>query len=64
MEILRDHPDIESALLNGYPTWNQPTSHYCEECGKCLDDEDIYADGAHDYLCSECLLMLHEKSWW
>ena len=48
----------------GYPSWNQPKSYYCEECGKNLDDEEIYADGAHEYLCKECLLILHEKSWW
>ena len=59
-----EHPDITAALNTGYPSWNQPKSYYCEECGKCLDDEDIYADEAHDYLCKECLLILHEKSWW
>jgi hypothetical protein len=59
-----EHPDITSALMTGYSSSNQAKSYYCEECGKCLDCEDIYADGAHDYLCRECLLILHEKSWW
>lgn len=56
-----DHPDIVSAMRTGYPTWNQPKSHYCEECGECLDDETVYEDNMHDYLCRACLLTLHEK---
>lgn len=62
--MVPDHPDIEFALKTGYPRWNQPKSHYCEECGKCLDDEVAYVDTEHDYLCKNCLLYLHEKSWW
>lgn len=58
-----DHPDIISALLTRYPIGGQPKSHYCEECGKCLDDEDEYEDTNHDYLCENCLLSLHKK-WW
>ena len=57
------HPEIASALRTGYPTWNQPKSHYCEECGKCLDCEDEYEDINHDYLCESCLCSLHKK-WW
>lgn len=61
---LREHPDIESAHRTGYGLYNQPKSHYCEECGKCLDDEIAYEDAGHDYLCKDCLLMLHERRWW
>lgn len=61
--MMREHPHIESAHKTGYAPWNQPKSHYCEECGKCLDDEDEYEDITHDYLCEECLLSLHKK-WW
>ena len=57
------HPEITWAERTGYPSWNQPTSHFCEECGKCLDDEDEYEDAQHDCLCEECLLVLHKK-WW
>jgi hypothetical protein len=60
-----EHPDITSTLRTGYPLGNQPKSHYCEECGKCLDCEEIYADSIHEYLCKDCLLMLHERRvWW
>ena len=38
------HPEITWIERTGYPSYNQPTSHYCEECGKCLDDEDEYED--------------------
>lgn len=59
------HPEITWAEETGYPSYNQPKSHYCEECGKCLDDEEIYSDRIHEFLCKECLLMLHERrNWW
>ena len=61
--MLREHPHIESAHKTGYAPWNQPVSHYCEECGKCLDDEDEYEDDTYDYLCEDCLLSLHLKRW-
>lgn len=61
---MMEHPEVEMVYRTGYPSWNQPKSYYCEECGKNLDDEEIYADGAHEFLCKECLLILHEKSWW
>lgn len=64
MTNLREHPDIEWAHRTGYPKWNQPRSYYCEECGICLDDETAYEDVSHTYLCKDCLLTLHEKSWW
>ena len=59
--MIGDHPEIEMAMLTGYPSWSQPKSHYCEECGHCLDDEVIYEDEHHEYLCKECLLYFHEK---
>lgn len=61
-----DHPDIVSAMKTGYPSWNQPDESrpYCEECGECLEDEDLYYDESHNCLCRKCLLFLHEKSWW
>ena len=58
-----EHPDVTSALQTGYARNNQPKSHYCEECGKCLDDEDEYEDINHNYLCESCLCSLHKK-WW
>lgn len=61
--MIPDHPDIECAMRTGYGRYNQPESHYCEECGICLDDMKIYDDAAHDYLCKDCLLTLHEKDW-
>lgn len=62
--MIGDHPEIVSAERTGYPSWNQPVNHYCENCGKDITDEDIYADGAHNFLCRSCLLILHEKTWW
>lgn len=60
-----EHPEIGWMERTGYTSDNQPESHYCDECGKCLDCEDIYADGSHEYLCRSCLLILHDKSnWW
>ena len=63
MEYVRDHPDIESALRTGYPTWNQPglETYYCEECGAPLHEDEVFEDGAHEYLCEECLCTLHQK---
>lgn len=59
---LREHPEIESAIRTGYPTWKQPKTHYCEECGAELDEE-AYEDCGHEFLCKDCLLMLHERRW-
>lgn len=61
--MIGDHPDIVSMEKTGYPTWNQPESIYCDECGTCLDDKDVYEDRYHSHLCRECLCMLHEKVW-
>ena len=62
-----EHPDITRALQTGYPhNVDELDEHYCEECGQCLDEQTMYEDDTHKYLCKECLLMLHEKSqdWW
>lgn len=56
-----DHPDIVAILLTGYPMWSQPEPIYCCECGKDLDDETVYEDRYHEYLCLDCLKRLHEK---
>lgn len=61
---MRDHPVIEWCERTGYPQWNQPKSCYCQNCGECLDNKEVYADRAYEFLCKECLLILHEKQWW
>lgn len=62
-----EHPDITSALQTGYPrryrTEEEDEVHYCENCGQRLSKE-VYSDRAYDYLCRDCLLLLHEKRWW
>lgn len=59
-----EHPDITNALRTGYPIGHEPVSHYCEECGKCLDDEDeVYETDTYEFLCEKCLLSLFKK-WW
>ena len=60
---LREHPDIESAHRTGYGLYNQPESYHCEECGKCLDDEEVYETASCEFLCEACLLAIHKK-WW
>lgn len=57
---LPDHPEIESAMRTGYPTWNQPVELECDNCGGIIDDE-VYEDESHDHLCLDCLLKLHLK---
>lgn len=60
-----EHPDITAAMRTGYPTWKQPEIPYCDLCGVRLDNEEVYADRIHDWLCKDCLLTLHEKrNWW
>ena len=59
-----DHPEIVSAMLTGYGTMSQPESLYCEFCDNCLDDEEVYYDNEHDFLCKKCLLLLHEVKPW
>ena len=56
-----DHPDVAAMLLTGYPSYIQQDSVHCCECGKPLDDETIYEDRYHEYLCLDCLKVLHEK---
>ena len=57
-----EHPDITHTLATGYPIGKvPPASIYCEECGKCLDEETIYEDTRYNYLCKDCLLTLHER---
>ncbi len=64
MELLRDHPDIEHAMLTGYPRGGEPEPIHCEECENEIDSEDIYEDESHEVLCEKCLLHLHKKRWW
>ena len=58
-----DHPDIESTLKTGYPTFNQPEWYYCQMCNEELNKEEVYEDLGYDYLCENCLLKLHKKVW-
>ena len=58
-----DHPDIVSAMKTGYGLHNQPKSYYCGECGECLDNQEIYETENYEFLCENCLLILHKK-WW
>ncbi|MBR5298541.1 MAG: hypothetical protein IKU29_11860 [Parabacteroides sp.] len=60
---MRDHPDIESIIKTGYPRYSQPAKYHCQECGKDITDEDMYEDAHHEYLCRDCLLLLHTKDW-
>lgn len=61
--MLINHPEIESALATGYPSWNQPQTIRCEECGDDITDEDKYEDEDYEYLCERCLLARHKKGW-
>ena len=58
--LLRDHPEIESAIKTGHPTWAQPLNVYCGECGKDITDDDQYEDEHYDCLCEKCLLYFHK----
>ena len=59
---LYDHPEIESMIRTGYPTWCQPKTIYCDCCGEDIsDDAEIYEDYYYENLCMNCLLSLHEK---
>ena len=60
-DMYLEHPDRTAALKTGYPSWNQPKSYYCEECGEELNPEEVYEDFGYDYLCEDCLLGLHKK---
>lgn len=61
MSMLGDHPEIESIMRTGYPTYAQPRDIYCGECGKDITDDDQYEDEHYAYLCRECLLYFHKK---
>lgn len=55
-----DHYEITWVERTGYPSWNQPTEHYCERCGDELDNE-YYESYPYEYLCKCCLLDMHRK---
>ena len=61
--MLGNHPEIESALKTGYPTWNQPKIVYCDLCGDDITDEDHYEDEDFECICKSCLLSRHKKGW-
>lgn len=63
MFTIKDHPDIESTLKTGYPTFNQPEWYYCQMCNEELNQDEVYEDLGYDYLCENCLLKLHKKVW-
>lgn len=46
----------------GYPQGFNEDTYYCGECCKELS-EDMYEDDKYEYLCEDCLLMLHKKRW-
>jgi hypothetical protein len=59
-----EHPDVEHAQRTGFPRGavEEVTEHYyCEECGCELNDNNIYEDESHEYLCEDCLIDLHFK---
>ena len=60
MMNIPDHPEIESALRTGYPTWNQAEDIVCDNCGDYIEDE-VYEDEIYEHLCIDCLLKLHLK---
>ena len=58
-----EHPEIECAMRTGYPSWEQEVDEpiYCGECGRRLDEDEVYGDEGYKLLCKDCLLMLHKK---
>lgn len=57
--------DIDHVMKTGYPPgYEEPKPlAYCGECGNELYDEsDVYEDDKYNYLCEDCLKMLHKKS--
>lgn len=60
---MKDHPDIESILRTGYPSWSQPEYYYCQMCNDELSYDEVYVDFGYDCLCENCLLKLHKKEW-
>jgi hypothetical protein len=64
MPMLRDHPDIENALLTGYPRGGEPKPYYCEVCEDEIENEDeVFEDELHECMCKHCLLEQHKKRW-
>lgn len=57
---LPDHPQIESAMRTGYPTWTDTSVIYCDKCGDEIDG-DVFEDEQYDTLCLHCLEDLHRK---
>lgn len=60
---LPDHPEIESVMRTGYPSWNQPKEIYCECCDNDISDEEVFEDGEYEYLCVTCLMKKYKKEW-
>lgn len=64
-DMYLEHPDITSALRTGYPrsAWVRETAdpHWCEVCCCLIDEDEIYEDRYHNYLCEDCLKLLHKK---
>lgn len=56
-----EHPEIGWAERTGYPSWNQPKSLICDDCGNEIEDGEVYEDRLHTTLCRDCLLRLHKK---
>lgn len=61
--MMLQHPEITWAEQTGYPSFNQPTSIYCCDCGNEITDETIYEDDNYEFLCEYCLKRLHRKEW-
>ena len=59
--MIGDHPDIECAMRTGYPSWNQPITYLCEECGRDITNTDQFEDEHHEFLCEGCLKYFHRK---
>lgn len=61
---MRDHPDIESALLTGYPRSNQPESSLiCDQCGEPIPvDAHYYSIFGHN-ICYDCIEDFAEVNW-
>ena len=58
--MVLQHPEIECAMMTGYPSWNQPREIQCDNCGDIIEDE-VYEDEYNEHLCLDCLLKLHLK---
>ena len=63
MSGLIQHPEITWIESTGYPSYAQPETIYCEECGSDITDDDKFEDENHENLCKGCLLYFHKKEW-